>query len=181
MRINETIIEVVHGSVTDQEVDAIVNAANTSMRGGGGIDGRIHRAAGPGLMDELMRVAPHGAKTGAVVVTGGHNLKQRFIVHTAGPVWRGGGSGEPELLASCYRSSLEAADERRLSSTAFCSISTGIYGYPIELAATLAVDTIVDYVEAHPQTSLRRIVLAMYGDDEYDVFNCALDARAASG
>src|ERR1700691_1505715 len=108
MRINDTEIEVVRGSVTDQDVDAIVNAANTSMRGGGGIDGRIHRSAGTGMMDELIKGAPHGAKTGQVVVTGGHNLKQHFVFHTPGPVWRGGGSGEPELLASCYRGCLEA-------------------------------------------------------------------------
>src|ERR1700753_3702720 len=98
VQIDNTTLEVVRGSVTDQEVDAIVNAANTSMRGGGGIDGRIHRAAGPKVREDLIKVAPHGAKTGTVVVTGGHDLKQKFVFHTPGPVWRGGDNGEADLL-----------------------------------------------------------------------------------
>lgn len=177
MKIHQTIVEVVRGSVTDQDVDAIVNAANTGMRGGGGIDGRIHRAAGPGMMEELIKVAPHGAKTGTLVVTGGHNLKQKFVFHTPGPVWNGGSKGEPELLASCYRSCLEEADRRGLESLAYCSISTGVYGYPISQAAPLAVETVKSFLEAHPQTPLRRVVLAMYGADEFDVFTKALEAN----
>lgn len=175
MQINRTTIEVVRGSVTDQDVDAIVNAANTSMRGGGGIDGRIHRAAGPSMMEELIRIAPHGAKTGTVVVTGGHNLKQRFVFHTPGPVWNGGAKGEPELLASCYRSCVDEADRRGLPSIAFCSISTGIYGYPIDRAASIAIETVKDFLQAHPETPLRRVVFAMYGADEYEVFAKALE------
>jgi O-acetyl-ADP-ribose deacetylase (regulator of RNase III) len=176
MHINQTTIEVVRGSVTDQDVDAIVNAANTGMRGGGGIDGRIHRAAGPSMMEELIRVAPHGAKTGTVVTTGGHNLKQKFVFHTPGPVWNGGKKGEPELLASCYRSCIEEADRRGLESIGYCSISTGVYGYPIDLAAPLAVKAVVEFLNAQPQTSIRRVVFAMYGADEFDVFSRALEA-----
>lgn len=175
MKIENTTVEVVRGSVTDQEVDAIVNAANTGMRGGGGIDGRIHRAAGPALLDELRRVAPNGAKTGDVVVTRAHNLPHKHIVHTPGPVWRGGTRGEPELLASCYRESLKAADDYEVESIAFCSISTGVYGYPIEEAAPLAVQTAIDYLKKNPSTGLRRVVFAMYGEEEYEEFSAALE------
>lgn len=174
MLIHQTTIEVVRGSVTDQPVEAIVNAANTAMRGGGGIDGRIHAMAGPGLLEELRRVAPDGAPTGSAVLTGGHGLSQPYIIHTPGPVWRGGGQGEPALLASCYRSSLQAADQRRLGSIAFCSISTGIFGYPLILAAPLAVQTAIDFVKSTPQTPLRRILFAMYGIEEFDEFRGAL-------
>ncbi len=174
MQINNTTIEVVRGSVLEQDVDAIVNAANTAMRGGGGVYGAIHRAAGRGLMEELRKVAPNGAKTGAAVLTGGHNLKQPYILHTPGPVWKGGGNREPEKLASCYRSCLELADGKHLASLAFCSISTGIYGYPLPQAAPLAVGAVADYVRARPHTSLTRIVFAMYQEQEYRVFADAL-------
>jgi len=174
MQIHNTTLEVVRASVLDQDTDAIVNAANTAMQGGGGIDGVIHRAAGRGLMDELRRAAPHGAKTGSVVVTEGHDLAQEFVFHTPGPVWHGGSSGEPDKLALCYRSCLEAADGRKLSSIAFCSISTGIYGYPITQAAPLAVQTVWDYLQSHSDTRLARIVFAMYQPSEYDAFSKAL-------
>ena len=176
MQIHNTTLEVVRGSVLDQDVQAVVNAANTSMQGGGGIDGVIHRAAGRGLMAELRRIAPHGAKTGSVVVTEGHELAQDFVFHTPGPVWRGGSSGEAEKLAQCYRGCLEAAEERQLSSLAFCSISTGVYGYPVKLAAPLAVQTVSDYLHAHRHTVLTRIVFAMYQQGEYDAFAKALPA-----
>lgn len=170
MQILDTDVTVVRGSVLDQDVDAIVNAANTGMRGGGGVDGAIHRAAGPALMQELEQVAPNGARTGTAVLTHGHRLKQPWIIHTPGPVWRGGARGERELLASCYRACLEAAEQKGLESVAFCSISTGVYGFPLEKAAPIALATIRDYLEAHPETSLRRIVLAMYQQSEFDIF-----------
>lgn len=179
MQIHNTTLEVVRGSVLDQDVQAVVNAANTGMQGGGGIDGVIHRAAGRGLMDELRRIAPHGAKTGSVVVTEGHDLAQDYVFHTPGPIWRGGTQGEPEKLALCYRSCLEAADQHTLSSLAFCSISTGVYGYPIKLAAPLAVQTVLDYLSVHPQTSLTRVVFAMYQPAEFDAFTRALSALSA--
>jgi len=118
MPTSNTTIEIVRGSVVDQDVDAIVNAANTAMQGGGGIDGAIHRAAGRGLLAELRKVAPNGAKTGAAVLTGGHNLKQPYIIHTPGPVWKGGGAKEAEKLAMCYRSCLEKAEGKGLKSIA---------------------------------------------------------------
>jgi O-acetyl-ADP-ribose deacetylase (regulator of RNase III) len=176
MQINETTLEVVRGSVIDQDTDAIVNAANTGMRGGGGVDGAIHDAAGPGLVNELMRVAPHGAKTGTAVVTRGHNLMQKYIIHTPGPVWNGGQNGEEELLESCYRSCMERAGELRIASIAFCSISTGIYRFPLERAAEIAVRAVVEYLESHPETALRKVVFAMFKDTEYDAFSEALAA-----
>lgn len=176
MTVNSTTIEIVRGSVVDQDVDAIVNAANTAMRGGGGIDGAIHRAAGRGLMAELEKAAPNGAKTGTAVLTGGHNLKQPYILHTAGPVWKGGGAKEAEKLAMCYRSCLEKAEGKGLKSIAFCSISTGVYGYPLDKAAPVALGTVKEYLDSHPDTSLERIVFAMYQAPEFQAFTQAWDA-----
>ena len=173
MPIHKTTIEIVQGSVLDQDVDAIVNAANTAMRGGGGVDGAIHKAAGRQLMNELIRVAPHGAKTGTAVLTKGFALKQPYIIHTPGPVWNGGRSGEAELLASSYRSCLEKAEAQGLTSLAFCSISTGVYRYPLEQAAPLALRTMLEYLNAHPDTSLERVVFALYQTGEYEVFRAA--------
>ena len=176
MPIGNATIEIVKGSVVDQDVDAIVNAANTAMRGGGGVDGTIHRAAGKGLLAELEKVAPNGAKTGAAVLTGGHNLQQPHILHSPGPVWKGGGANEAEKLTASYRSCLEKAEEKGLKSIAFCSISTGVYGYPLPLAAPLALATVKEYLEAHPDTSLERVVFAMYQAPEYQAFTQAWDA-----
>ena len=178
MSTHKTTIEIVSGSVLDQEVDAIVNAANTSMRGGGGVDGAIHRAAGKALMAELIAAAPHGAKTGTAVVTGGHNLKQKYVLHTPGPHWNGGRSGEAEKLASSYRSCLEKANEKGLKSLAFCSISTGIYGYPLEQAAPLALRTVREWLNSHPETSLERVVFAMFQLEEYAAFQSAWESEA---
>ncbi|MEE8599733.1 O-acetyl-ADP-ribose deacetylase [Euzebya tangerina] len=155
-------IEVVQGDITTLQVDAIVNAANSSLLGGGGVDGAIHRAAGPDLLAECRLLG--GCETGDAKATGGHDLPADHVIHTVGPVWRGGDDGEPELLSRCYRRSLEVADEIGARTIAFPAISTGVYGYPKDQAAHVAIDTL-----RATDTRVDRVIL------------CAFDAETAEG
>jgi O-acetyl-ADP-ribose deacetylase (regulator of RNase III) len=162
-----TTIRVEQGDITQQRVDAIVNAANSSLLGGGGVDGAIHRAAGPELLEECRLLG--GCPTGQAKVTRGYRLPAQAVIHTVGPVWHGGGSGEAELLASCYRNSLALAREQGLRTIAFPAISTGIYGYPVEQATRIALDETRRFVEASPD-ALDEVVFVCFGQPAYDAY-----------
>jgi O-acetyl-ADP-ribose deacetylase (regulator of RNase III) len=150
------VIELVLGDLTEQEVDAVVNAANPSLLGGGGVDGAIHRAGGPSILEECRLLG--SCDPGDVKPTSGGALPARHVLHAVGPIWRGGGEGEPELLASCHRHAIELADELGCRSMAFPAISTGAYGYPVELAAPVAIAATKTALTAHPSVELARFV-----------------------
>ena len=158
---------VVHvGDITELEVDVIVNAANSSLLGGGGVDGAIHRAAGPELVHECRLLG--GCKTGQAKLTKGYNLKASHIIHTVGPVWRSGLSGEPEMLKSCYRNSIAIAEDENFKSIAYPSISTGIYRYPIEQAAKIAVNTVLETTRSN--TNIELVIFCCFNQDDSNVY-----------
>lgn len=152
-------LDVVQGDITQQSTDAIVNAANSRLAGGGGVDGAIHRAGGPSIMAETRQKYPQGCPTGEAVITGAGQLPVRHVIHTVGPIWSGGRQGEPDLLASAYRRSLEIAVENNCQSVAFPSLSTGAYGYPLDLAAQIALRTVMAFLQQHEQPAWVRFVL----------------------
>lgn len=165
-------IEIVEGDITRLPVDAIVNAANTRLLGGGGVDGAIHRAAGPKLLEECRLIG--SCPTGEARMTGGYDLPAKHVIHTVGPVWQGGGAGEADLLAACYRESLTLAEAAGCRSVAFPAISTGVYGYPPEAAAAIAVAEVTRWRECHELPD--RIVLCCFSPE-----SAALHRRALSG
>ncbi|HEY0069222.1 MAG TPA: O-acetyl-ADP-ribose deacetylase [Chloroflexia bacterium] len=165
-------ISIVQGDITRMAVDAIVNAANNSLLGGGGVDGAIHAAAGPGLLAETRTLG--GCPTGEARITGGYNLPAKWVIHTVGPIWRGGDNDEDALLASAYRNSLKLADEQGVRTIAFPSISTGAYGFPVERAARIALREISDFLAAGPQ-SVEQVVLVAYGERTYRAYTAALE------
>ena len=171
-------IELVRGDITKVSVDAIVNAANRHLQHGGGVAAAISRAGGPIIDEESERVAP--CPTGGAVVTGGGRLPARFVIHAVGPIWRGGSEGEPALLASAYAASLARATELGLRSVAFPSISTGIYGYPVDLAASVALGAVRDYLTTHADAALERVTFVLFGESDLRVYEAAL-ARLAAG
>jgi O-acetyl-ADP-ribose deacetylase (regulator of RNase III) len=170
VRIGRVKLELLQGDITEQDTDAIVNAANHTLLGGGGVDGAIHRAAGPGLLAECRTLG--GCETGDAKITKGYRLKARHVIHTVGPVYRGEGKRAPALLAGSYRRSLEVAGANRLKSIAFPSISTGAYGYPLEEAAAVSLKTVIDFLRAPGEIELLRFVL--FGSEAYQAYEEAL-------
>jgi O-acetyl-ADP-ribose deacetylase (regulator of RNase III) len=168
--IHQSTLEIVQGDITLQDTEAIGNAANSALAGGGGVDGAIHRSGGPTLMSEL-RAKYKGCPTGSAVITSGGNLKAKYVIHAVGPRYSGSPK-DAELLSSAYRKSLELCTQNKISSIAFPSISTGIYGYPVEEASRIALKTVMDYLEEHPEIKLVRFVL--FDSKTFDVYKESL-------
>lgn len=169
--VGTSILELVEGDITQQDTEAIVNAANEQLRVGGGVDGAINRAGGPKIQEEARKIGY--CPTGQAVITTGGNLKARYVIHAVGPIYKDGHHGEPELLASAYRESLKLASAKGIATIAFPSLSTGVYGYPVKEAAKIALKTVKDYLKDHPEIKLVRFVL--FGKPTYQTFTEALE------
>jgi O-acetyl-ADP-ribose deacetylase (regulator of RNase III) len=171
-KVGNAIVRLVRGDITEMETEAIVNAANSSLMGGGGVDGAIHRRGGPKILEECKRIRatewPQGLPTGKAVITSGGNLKARHVIHTVGPVWHGGNRGEPELLAQAYQNSLRLAVAKGLKTVAFPSISTGAYGYPIEDACRVALEAVKEFLEK--EDSLDEVIFVLFSESAFEVY-----------
>jgi O-acetyl-ADP-ribose deacetylase len=172
-KIGQSVIELHQGDITQETADAIVNAANSSLMGGGGVDGAIHRRGGSSIMDETDRKYPQGCPTGSAVISNAGKLNAKFVIHAVGPVWRGGERGETELLAGAFRRSLELAIENDCRSVAFPALSTGAYGYPMDLAAWIAINTAIEFIRKRGRPELVRFVL--FDGGAYGAFSAALE------
>ena len=168
-------VRIVQGDITGVDVEVIVNAANESLLGGGGVDGAIHRAAGPELLEECRNLG--GCPTGEARITRGYNLPARWVIHTVGPVWQGGGHGEDELLGNCYRNSLGLAAEKGIGSIAFPAVSTGVYGFPKERATRIALAETLAFLESNPLP--REVVFVCFSAGDFGVYQTTLDAAVA--
>jgi O-acetyl-ADP-ribose deacetylase (regulator of RNase III) len=179
--IGSTRLSLVQGDITRQDTDAIVNAANSGLMGGGGVDGAIHRAGGPAILEECKQIVARQGRllTSEAVITNGGNLEAGHVIHTVGPVWHGGQRGEPELLASTYRHSLEVAVANDLKSVSFPSISTGVYGYPVDLAAGVALGTVIDFLLQ--DESLNEVVFVLFDSRTHDAYIEVLKALVPEG
>jgi O-acetyl-ADP-ribose deacetylase (regulator of RNase III) len=181
MTVGGTRLTAVQGDITRQHVDAIVNAANSGLMGGGGVDGAIHRAGGPAILEECKKIIAKIGRlpAGKAVITTGGNLPARYVIHTVGPVWRGGKSGEAETLASCYVESLKIAAERGLKSISFPAISTGVYGYPSDKAAGVAVGAVTAYLKSNSVT-ITSINFVVYDDRSYAIYSSIMTGQKSN-
>ncbi|MBI4795614.1 MAG: O-acetyl-ADP-ribose deacetylase [Deltaproteobacteria bacterium] len=170
IQVGRSALELVEGDITRQDTEAIVNAANSSLLGGGGVDGAIHRAGGPKILEECRQLG--GCPTGEARITTGGNLQARYVIHTVGPIYRDGHHREPELLASCYRESLKLASAKGIKTVAFPSISTGAYGYPLADAARIALKTVKEYLAAHPE--IERVRFVLFGKAAFAAYEATL-------
>ena len=173
--INKTTLSLMQGDITRQDTDAIVNAANSGLMGGGGVDGAIHRAGGAAILDDCKKIVAQSGRlpAGQAVITTGGKMKARHVIHTVGPVWHGGNKGEPETLSSAYRESLRVAVGNELKSISFPSISTGVYGYPVEKAAVVALRSISDFLKQHD--NLEEVIFVLFDLRTFDAYNRALE------
>jgi O-acetyl-ADP-ribose deacetylase (regulator of RNase III) len=173
--VNEAKLSIIQGDITRQDTDAIVNAANSSLMGGGGVDGAIHRAGGPAILEECKQIVASQGRlpTGKAVITTGGNLAAKHVIHTVGPVWHGGGKGEAELLENAYRESLKLAAGNNLASVSFPSISTGAYGYPVEQASRVALRTVAAFLR-EKMTSVKEVVFVLFDSRTYEAYVAAL-------
>ena len=181
VNINQTKLAIIQGDITKQSTDAIVNAANPSLMGGGGVDGAIHRAGGPAILEECKKVVAQQGRlpTGKAVITTGGNLKAQYVIHTVGPIWHGGSRNESELLKSAYYECLKLATENKLSSISFPSISTGAYGYPVDEAARIALNTVFSFLKKQA-TSLKDVVFVLFDSRTYQTYCSALQEVTGS-